>query len=380
MAEARNKGGAGSSGSEDPRFLPLEIRAPTPDARCVEASLSSLTEEITPTNRFFLRSHFAVPSLTRDEWRLVIDGEVEHPTSLTYDDLQAIPHRDLVATLECAGNSRSTVRPKPEGVLWGHGAVSTGRWCGVPLWVVLERAGLRPTAREILLEGADRGHEPGHEGELSYAMSIELEKALHPDTLLVDRMNGEPLSPNHGFPARAIVPGYYGMASVKWLTRIEVLDHPFRGFFRDRAYVYIREGQRAEEPRPPATAVRVKSLITWPREGQVLSSGPHLIRGVAWSGHAAIERVEVSVSPTTGSGEVWRSARLVPGSTRHSWTHWDLLCDVPNPGFYVIRARATDEIGNCQPVLAEWNFRGLGNNSVHCVPVEVRTAGPPDSE
>jgi len=365
--------------AEDPRFLPLEIRAPTPDARCVESSLPSLVDEITPTNKFFIRSHFAVPALTRDDWRLTIGGCVEREVVLDYEELRTLPHRDLVVTMECAGNSRSTVRPKPEGVLWGHGAVSTGHWRGVPLWLVLDRAEVRPTAVEVVLRGADRGKEPGHPGDLAYEMSIGVEKALHPDTLLVDEMNGASLSPSHGFPVRVIVPGFYGMASVKWLTHVEVLDRPFEGYFRTRAYAYIREGQRTHEPKLPASSIRVKSLINWPREGQILAPGPHVIRGMAWSGDASIARVDVSISPPTGAGEVWKPARVRPVSSRYAWSHWELLCDLPDPGFYVIRARATDELGNSQPVQAEWNFRGIGNNSIHCVPIEVQLTGPPDS-
>jgi len=365
--------------AEDPRHLPLERRPPTADARCVEASLPSLVDEVTPTNRFFIRSHFAVPHLTREDWQLTVSGEVERPLVIRYDDLRSLPHRDLVTTMECAGNSRSTVRPKPEGVLWGHGAVSTGKWRGVPLGLLLERAGVRTTAREVVLRGADRGREPGLAGELAYEMSLPVEKALHPDTLLVDEMNGTPLPPAHGFPVRAVVPGYYGMASVKWLTDVVVLDQPFDGYFRTRAYAYIREGQRTNEPKEPAAAIRVKSLVNWPREGQILATGPHVLRGVAWSGAAPIVRVDVSISPTTGAGEVWRSAQLHPAPTRYAWNHWELFCDLPDPGFYVIRARATDELGNTQPVEAEWNFRGIGNNSIHCVPVEVQAGGPPDS-
>jgi DMSO/TMAO reductase YedYZ molybdopterin-dependent catalytic subunit len=366
--------------AEDPRFLPLEIRAPTPDSRCVEASLPSLTDAVTPTNRFFIRSHFAVPHLSREEWRLTVEGEVERTTSLQFEDLAALPQRELVTTMECAGNSRSSVRPKPEGVLWGHGAISTGRWRGVPLKSVLELAGVKGSAREVLLRGADSGREPGVPAPIPYEMSLALEKALHPDTLLVSEMNGEPLSPSHGFPVRAIVPGYYGMASVKWLTHVVLLDRPFDGYFRTRAYAYIREGQRTNEPKTPATIARVKSLINWPREGQILATGPHVVRGIAWSGAAPIVRVDVSISPPTGAGEVWQPALLHPASSRYAWRHWELLCDLPEPGFYVIRARATDELGHSQPVQAEWNFRGIGNNSIHCVPVEVQAGGPPDSD
>jgi sulfite oxidase len=379
MEEVRRRRGPGSAIETDPRFLPLEVRAPTPDARCLEASLSSLEEEITPTKQFFIRSHFAVPQINATTWRLEIDGEVERPLSLTLADLQELPHQDLTSVLECAGNGRVTVRPKAEGVLWGHGAVSTARWRGVSLRRVLESARVKPTAIEAVLEGADRGYEPGVSEELGYAMSIVVGKALDGDTLLVDEMNGEPLPASHGFPVRAIVPGWYGMASVKWLTRIHFTAKPFQGYFRSRAYAYIREGDTSTSPKPPVTSVRVKSLVTWPREGQVLAPGPHRLRGVAWSGDAAILRVDVSTSPEGGAGGVWRPARLLPGASRYSWSHWELLCDLPHPGFYVVRARATDELGNTQPVQSEWNFRGVGTNSIHCVPVEVHPGGPPDS-
>jgi DMSO/TMAO reductase YedYZ molybdopterin-dependent catalytic subunit len=372
----RRGSGAVPPDPHDPRFLPLEVRAPTPDARCVEASLSSLDEEITPIDRFFIRSHFAVPQLDPGTWRLEIDGEVERPRTLTLEEIAALPHEDLTSVLECAGNSRVTVRPKAEGVLWGHGAVSAARWRGVPLRTVLEAVGVKPTAVEAVLEGADCGHEPGVPEELHYAMSIFVDKAFDAHTLLVDQMNGVPLPASHGFPVRAVVPGWYGMASVKWLTRIHFTAQPFQGYFRSRAYAYIREGDTGDSPKPPVTSVRVKSLLTWPREGQVLAPGRYRLRGVAWSGDAPILRVVVSTGPEPGA--VWRPAHLRPGSSLHSWSHWDVLCDLPQPGFYVLRARATDELGNTQPVEAEWNFRGVGVNSIHCVPVVVQMGGSAD--
>ncbi len=363
----------------DPRFLPLEVRPPTDDAKCVESSLSTLDAEITPTNRFFIRSHFPVPSIDREQWSLRVEGEVDHPLGLRFADLEAMPHHEVVAVMECAGNSRSTVRPRPEGVLWGHGAVSAARWRGVRLREVLEAVGVRPNALEVVLEGADRGREPGAPDIIAYGMSISIAKALHPDTLLVDEMNGAPLEPSHGYPVRAIVPGWYGMASVKWLSRISLIDHPYPGYFRTRAYSYIPEGSPADAPKVPVTSQKVKSLITWPREGQVIAPGPHWIRGIAWSGEAPILRVDISTGPISGHGEVWRPARLFPALSRHTWTHWEFPCEFPRPGFYVVRARATDENGNCQPIQAPWNFRGVGNNSVHEIPVEVRPDGPPDS-
>ena len=365
--------------ADDTRFLPLEIRAPTEDAKCLESRLESLDAEVTPTRQFFVRSHFPVPRIDAATWRVVIDGDVERPLSLTLEDLRDLPHRTVQSVLECAGNSRMTVRPKPEGVLWGHGAVSAARWSGVALRDVLKLAGPKPTAIEVLFEGADHGAEPGVAREIPYQMSVSLPKALEDDTLLADGMNGTPLPPSHGFPVRAIVPGWYGMASVKWLTRITVTSERFAGYFRTRAYAYIREGDAPDTPTDPATTIRVKSLITWPREGQVLAPGPHRIRGVAWSGNGRVVRVEVSADPPTAKGGYWQDARVAPAPSPRSWVHWELLCDLPTSGFHVLRVRATDEIGNVQPAEAEWNFRGLGNNSVHSVPIEVRPGGPPDS-
>ena len=331
---------------------------------------------ITPTGHFFVRSHFAVPQVVLEQWRLVVEGAVDHPFTLSAEQLQGLPHEELEVVLECAGNSRASVRPRPEGVLWRNGAVGTARWRGVSLRTLLERAKPHSDALEVLFEGLDHGKEPGVGSELSFAMSVPLPKAMDRDTLIVDEMNGEPLTPRHGFPARAVVPGWYGMASVKWLTRINVLRQPFRGYFQARAYAFIPEGESAEAFHRPATTVRVKSLVTWPKEGQVLPVGTHRIRGVAWSGAGRVSRVDVSVGGLSErlEEETWHSAVLTESGARYTWTHWDFTCDLSRAGFYVIRARATDEKGNHQPFEAKWNFRGLANNSMHQVPIEVLPA------
>jgi len=363
-----------TNGEPDVRNSPLEVRPPTADALCIETPLASLETPVTPTSHFFVRNHFAVPHIELEHWRLAIEGEVDHPLLLTFEDLRALPHQPLRALLECAGNSRSSVRPHPEGVLWRNGAVSTAEWAGIPLRGLLERAGVRPGSVEVLFEGLDHGKEPGIDKEISYAMSITLEKAMDPATILADEMNGAPLAPRHGFPVRAIVPGWYGMASVKWLSRIVVLRQPFQGYFRTRAYAIIPEGEGADAPHRPVTAVRVKSLVTWPKEGSVLVVGDHRIRGVAWSGAGRITRVEVSVGGLKESleEETWHPAELHAADSDHAWAHWEHRRKISRPGFYVIRARATDEKGNVQPIEAKWNFRGLANNSVHQVPVEFR--------
>jgi len=363
--EARTQGGS--------RVLPYEARPPTADARCVEATLASLDTPITPTERFFIRSHFAVPPLDASTWTLTIDGAVDRPTVVSYDRLRRMPHVDLVAVLECAGNSRTALRPRTEGVLWGNGAVSAARWRGVRLRDVLALAGPKASAREVVFVGADRGQEPGHERELAYEMSVSTAKAVDPDTLLVTEMNGEVLPPSHGYPVRVVVPDWYGMASVKWLVRIELTERAFEGFFRRRAYAYIHEGDAASDHHEPVTTVRVKSLVTWPAEGAVLPPGRHTVHGVAWSGGGRVRSVELSATPTDGSGNArWAHATLLDEASGHTWVQWSCQLELERPGFYVLRVRATDERGESQPEHARWNFRGVGTNSWHAVPVEIR--------
>ena len=341
---------------------------------CAEAPLSLLDTWVTPTNRFFIRNHFSIPSLDISSWSLTVEGEVERPVFLSYEELQQLPSKELVCVLECAGNSRATVQPPIEGLLWDHGGVGNARWRGVPLCAVLEQVGLRSTAKEVLFEGADHGTERGQSGGLSYAMSVPLDKALDPDTVIAYEMNGEALSPEHGYPVRMVVTGWYGMGSVKWLTHIRVLDHPFQGYHRSHSYAIIKEGASADSPKEPVTSQLVKSLITWPTRGQIVLTGRHLIRGVAWSGQAPISSVEVNTCEvsTEMEGRTWHPARLLESDSPYAWQQWEYQCEVSQPGYYILRVRATDAKGNTQPSRAEWNFRGVGVNSIHAVPLEVR--------
>ena len=243
------------------------------DPLCKEASLPSLDSWITPTDRYYIRNHFShVPALDLSSWRLEVYGLVDQPISLAFDDVARLPGRELALTMECAGNSRSYVTPPAEGLAFRHGAVSTARWKGVSLRAVLEMAGVRETATSVVFEGADRGEEEedGVAFDLSYRRSLPLAKALDDDTLLAFEMNGEPITTNHGFPLRLIVPSWYGMASVKWLTRIHLTDQVFDGLFQQRRYVMINEGREDSLEREPVTLVQVKSLIASPRHGEVL--------------------------------------------------------------------------------------------------------------
>ena len=353
------------SGEESSVLIPV-----SDDPLCKESTLSSLDTLITPIERFYVRSHFSrMPDLERNGWRLSIDGEVNHPLTLSFEDILGMPSKEVVATLECAGNSRSYVTPPAEGLAFRHGAVSTARWKGIPLQALMERAGLREPAAAVVFEGADRGEEQedGIAFDLNYRRSLPLEKALHPDTLLAYEMNGEPLPAEHGFPVRMVVPGWYAMASVKWLVHVNVTDRPLDGFFQQRRYVIINEGPEHSLEREPVTALKVKSLITSPRHGEVIQPGTWTICGFAWSGEGEIDRVEVS----TDSGRHWQDATLLGESNPNSWRQWQLQWQASHAGHFIIQARATDSADNTQPDRIPWNFRGYGNNAIQTIAVEV---------
>ena len=227
----------------------------------------------------------------------------------------------------------------------------------------------------MVFTGADYGEEEeaGVAFALRYGRALPLEKALQADTLLAYQMNGAALTPAHGYPLRLIVPGWYGMASVKWLERIEVWDRPFDGFFQKRRYVIINEGLEVSLDRDPVTTLKVKSLITRPRHGEVIKQGPSTIHGLAWSGEGEIEKVEVS----TEGGRNWREARLLGQPCPNTWRQWELTWNASQPGHFIFMARAGDTAGNAQPKYIPWNFRGYANNSIHTVAVEVPQEGSP---
>jgi DMSO/TMAO reductase YedYZ molybdopterin-dependent catalytic subunit len=330
-----------------------------------EAPIDALQEGRTPARRFYVRSHFDIPEIGPREWRLRIDGAVGHPVDLTYDALLALPAKTITTTMECAGNDRLRFAPLPKGEPWGSGAVSTGVWRGIPLQVVLERAGIQPEAVEILFEGADRGRPGENKPEITFARSLPLPKALDPDTLLAYELNDALLTPEHGGPVRLIVPDWYGVASVKWLSSIRALEKPFDGFFQVERYILDRPGDATKEP---LSTMRVKALITNPAEGEALPLGRHLVGGMAWSGEGGIVGIEVS---TEGEGG-WQPARLVGERKPHTWQQWEWEWEATRPGRQVLRVRATDERGNVQPDAAAWNRLGYANNSVQALVVDIR--------
>jgi DMSO/TMAO reductase YedYZ molybdopterin-dependent catalytic subunit len=320
---------------------------------------------VMPNARFYVRNHFQIPTLDPAAFRLSVGGLVDRPMSLGVADLRQMPSRTLVVTLECAGNGRTGFNPPVDGEKWDLGAVSTAEWTGVPLVEVLDRAGVRADAREVVFRGADGGTVDGHTEPIRFERSLRLDQTREAEVLLVYAMNGEPLPVQHGYPVRVIVPGWYAVASVKWLTEIEVIDRPFVGHYQTDKYQLEHE-QEGRIVREPVTLQRVRALITEPVRDQEVACGDLVVRGVAWSGAAPIERVEVSVN-----GGSWHEARVVSERKRYSWQWWEIVSRVTEPGLINLRARATDLAGRTQPECAEWNRLGYGNNAIQQVPIRV---------
>lgn len=348
-----------------PTAAGLVIRQKEPEN--LEFPYSSLTP-ITPNESFYIRSHFAVPRVDAGAWRLRVEGAVERPLDLTLDDLRQLPVKKQTATLECAGNSRVFLSPAVAGVQWELGAVSNAEWTGVPLPVILDRAGLKSNAVDVVLEGADSGEirtDPHPPGPIHFARSLPVAKARQPETLLAFQMNGSPLPISHGFPVRAVVPGWYGMASVKWLTRIRVLPVPFQGHFQTIDYAYW-ERQHGEPTRAPLREIAVKSAIARPAMHEVVpANGRYRVYGAAWTGESEITKVEVS----TDRGQTWASARLTGQPQRYAWVLWEYDWTTPRPGAYTLMSRATDSRGRVQPAKHDYD---TANYSVHhTLPIDV---------
>ena len=338
----------------------------------LEFPFSDLVGPLTPNELFYVRSHFATPQINASDWKLQIEGAVGTPLTITLDELRSMPSKTITATLECAGNGRMYLSPVPRGVLWEQGAVSTAEWTGVPLSAILEKAGLHTNALEIILEGTDSGEmkDPPHPGAaLNFSRSIPLEKANQANVLIAYEMNGKPLSPSHGFPVRAIVPGWYAVASVKWLKRMVVVTHPFPGYFQTVDYAYW-EHQDGFARRTPLTTLLVKSQIARPSAREIVPAGKTtVISGAAWSGDPGIAKVEVSVD----GGKSWNVARLTGDAKPGAWRLWEYdWMTSATPGRAVLMSRATDNAGNVQPATRDLDRENYMINQIVPIEVEVR--------
>jgi DMSO/TMAO reductase YedYZ molybdopterin-dependent catalytic subunit len=314
----------------------------------LESPFEMLDGFVTPTASFYVRTHFPVPNIKKEAWRLRVEGEVEEPFEISFAGLLELPQRTIPATLECAGNSRSFLERQVAGVQWGLGAVGNAEWTGVPLSLLLDRAGIRRGACEVVLEGADAGklNDPrAPAGELHFARSIPLEKA-RADVILACKMNGAALLPEHGFPVRAIVPGWYAVASIKWLRRIIVAREPFNGYYQTLDYAYWRrEGNTARLT--PLSELQVKAQIARPRHGEIVQANATIaVHGAAWTGNGEITSVEISAN----GGVTWKKCNLLGESKPHAWQRWVFQWETPSQsGKAVLVARATDSLGRTQP-------------------------------
>jgi len=361
-AFARGVEGSGSSGGQLIERLdrPLDLETP----------VRYFTTYLTPTDAFFVRSHFGAPdTIDARTWRMRVYGEVKSALTVGLTDLRRFEEVSLVSTIQCSGNGRAYYTPHPSGVQWQRGAVSTAKWTGVRLADVLRHAGIQAGAHYVWLRGRDS--DPLKTPR--FLRSIPLSVALEPTTILAYKMNDEPLPILHGQPLRLIVPGWVADDQVKWLSEIQVRSTEAPGYFYQAAYRYPNHLGKPGVAVPPTrehplTLMNVKSLIAYPDDGRTLTRGLAAIQGVAWSGRARIVRVDVSVD----GGRTYRAARLGREDTPYAWRLWSLPYRFDHAGAYTIMARATDSAGATQPVTSPWNPSGYLWNGIDSVRVTVR--------
>jgi DMSO/TMAO reductase YedYZ molybdopterin-dependent catalytic subunit len=344
------------------------------DPNNLEMPFDQLGDFITPAELFYIRSHFPTPELDPVTYQLSIGGAVRRKLRLSYADIRAMPPRTCVATLECAGNSRVFLVPPAPGAQWELGAVGNAEWTGVPLSVLLESAGLAEDVCEIVLEGADRGipkEEPKPPGPISYARSIPRVRAMEPDVLIAYQMNGQDLTPDHGYPLRAIVPGHYGMASVKWLTNIVATTQPFQGYWQTSDYAYWDDFAGAPIRRPLAE-MKLKSQIARPRVYERLEPDrPYTIFGAAWAGDTDVTEIWISLD----GGTSWVQGDFLDPISRHAWRRWKYDWITPaQPGRYTLLARARGADQRTQPDGHNPNFGSYVID--HPLPIEIFIASP----
>jgi DMSO/TMAO reductase YedYZ molybdopterin-dependent catalytic subunit len=335
----------------------------------LETPLDQVDSYLTPTELFYVRSHFLAPKLDSASYRLQLDGAVRNPLSLNYRDLRDMPSETRVATLECAGNGRVFLVPQVPGAQWELGAVGNAEWTGVPLAALLERAGMEDAVCEIVFEGADHGipaEPPMPPGPIPYFRSLPRQKATQPEVLIAYQMNGCDLTKDHGYPVRAIVPGHYGMASVKWLTGIHAVREPFPGYWQTSDYGYWDHAD-GKPVRRPLGEMKVKSEISRPAVYERLAPNQACtITGASWAGEAEIAEVTVS----TDGGLTWARAEFVDPTQRYAWRRWKLDWITPRkPGQYTLMARARDAHGRVQPDQHDPNYGSYVID--HPLPIEV---------
>ncbi|MTT31439.1 molybdopterin-dependent oxidoreductase [Terrilactibacillus sp. BCM23-1] len=332
-----------------------------------ETPFQFIKTDIMDNKLFYRRNHFSYPTLSYSNYWLPINGIVSTPILLSMQDILHLPSKTIQVVLECSGDKRNLFEPKVFGVKWGKGAISQGYWKGVPLRALLELSGIREGAKEIVVEGYDFGERTDLNKVFTYARSLPIEKAIHPDTIIAYEYNNQPIPFKHGYPLRLIVPQWYAMASVKWIKQISVIDSNFTGPFQTIDYVYYPNEQNNKDAFP-VTTINVNSTIQKPLDMEILNTGKHLIKGIAWIGNGFITKLEISVD----GGSTWLNAKLE--STKDSsygWQSWYYEWTISKKGEYMIMSKATDSYGQIQPTIPFWNKKGYGYNAIDKIKVKV---------
>jgi sulfite oxidase len=338
----------------------------------LETPLRYFDQYLTPVDAFFVRQHLPRPApIDRAAYRLTLNGMVSNPVEVTLAELERLPQQTLPAVIECTGNGRGFYSPKVPGIQWGRGAIGNAEWSGPRISDVLKLAGVSASATWLEIDGADRGVAATPD----FVRAMPMHKALHPATLLALKMNGQPLPDIHGAPARLIVPGWDGTSSVKWVVRITAAAQQTAGFFMNPGYRYPKYAlEPGSAPKPAELEViegmPVKSTITAPEDRAKLPLGPVTIRGFAWAGENAIDRVEVS----TDGGSRWTAAVLTGAKLPFAWRLWRHDWKPSEQGYYSILSRATDTAGRVQPIVSAWNPSGYLWNAIDRIGVLVEKA------
>ncbi len=333
----------------------------------LETPLRYFDSWLTPADAFFVRQHLPRPSpIAAAAYRLTVNGMVSKPLELRLADLEKLPQKTIPATIECTGNGRGFFVPKVPGIQWGRGAIGNAEWSGPSVGDVLKVAGVAESAAWLESDGADKGVAATPD----FIRAIPMKKALHPATILALRMNGQPIPDIHGFPVRLIVPGWDGTSSVKWLIRISAKSEQSNGFFMNPGYRFPKHNLPPGSPPKPAElevieGMPVKSCITAPEDQSKLRTGAVVVRGFAWAGEEAVERVEIS----TDGGSRWHDARLSNPKLPYAWRLFEYDWRPTDPGYYTILSRATDSAGRVQPIVAPWNPSGYLWNAIDRVGV-----------
>ncbi|MBS4175270.1 sulfite oxidase [Bacillus sp. FJAT-49736] len=331
-----------------------------------ETPIEFLKKNTVSSPYFYRRNHFPYPTLSQN-YILPINGAVKKPILFSMHDIIHFPAKTMKVVLECSGDKRSLFRPKVFGEQWEKGGISQGYWKGVSLQTLLELVELNNNAKEVIVEGFDYGERKDLDSIYSYARSIPLEKALHPNTIIAYEYNHRPIPFKHGFPLRLIVPDWYSMASVKWIKQITVIDREFKGPFQSIDYVYYPH-KDSDADSYPVTSLNVNSTIQKPYDMQVLNTSNHLVKGIAWTGKGSIARIEIS----TDNGLTWKDAIIeTRNPSLYEWVSWSYKWTVSEKGEYTILSKATDTYNRTQPMEPFWNRKGYGYNAIDRVQVKI---------